>query len=218
MRLLIFSKTTGFRHDSIPAGVAALRKLAAENGYDSEATEDAGVFTPEGLEGYAALVFLSTSGALFDEAQKDALREYVTEGGGYVGVHAASTTEYDWPWYGELVGARFTRHPRVQPAVVHVEDAEHPSTRHLPRRWERTDEWYEFRDNPRGRVNVLLTVDESTYEGAEFGADHPLAWYHTVGEGRAFYTALGHTEESFGEGEFLAHVLGGIRYATGEEG
>lgn len=217
MRLLIFSRTTGFRHDSIPAGVAAVEKLAAAHGYGTDATEDSAAFTPGNLGGYAALVFLSTSGALFDEAQKDALREYVTGGGGYVGIHAASTTEYDWPWYGELVGARFTRHPRVQPATIRVEDASHPSTRHLPDPWERTDEWYEFRDNPRERVNVLLTVDESTYEGAEFGADHPLAWYHRVGEGRAFYTALGHTDESFEEPEFLAHLLGGIRYATGEE-
>ncbi|MBB6039115.1 ThuA domain-containing protein [Phytomonospora endophytica] len=215
MRLLIFSKTTGFRHDSIPTGVAAVEALAAANGYATDATEDAGAFTPENLARYAAVVFLSTSGALFDDAQKAALKDYVERGGGYVGIHAASTTEYDWPWYGELVGARFTRHPRPQDGVIHIEDGDHDSTKHLGATWPRFDEWYEFAENPRGRVSVLLTVDESSYEGAEMGADHPLAWFHEIGGGKAFYTALGHTHESFAEPEFLAHVLGGIRYATG---
>ncbi|MEV0649057.1 ThuA domain-containing protein [Phytomonospora sp. NPDC050363] len=215
MRLLIFSKTTGFRHDSIPTGVAAVESLAAAGGYTADATEDSAAFTADNLARYAAVVFLSTSGQVFDDAQRAALKDYVEGGGGYVGIHAASTTEYDWPWYGELVGARFTRHPRPQQGVIHVEDTGHASTAHLPEPWARFDEWYEFSQNPRGRVNVLLTVDEGSYEGAEMGADHPLAWYHELGRGRAFYTALGHTDESFAEPAFLDHVLGGIRYATG---
>jgi len=215
MRLLIFSKTTGFRHDSIPTGVAAVEVLAAANGFETDATEDSAAFTPENLARYAAVVFLSTSGQVFDDAQKAALKDYVEGGGGYVGVHAASTTEYEWPWYGDLVGARFSRHPKPQQGTIRVEDGSHLSTGHLPKTWTRFDEWYEFQENPRGRVNVLLTVDESTYAGAEMGEDHPLAWFHEVGRGKAFYTSLGHTDESFAEPEFLTHVLGGIRYATG---
>lgn len=214
MRLLVFSRTTGFRHDSIPAGIAAVERLGAGHGFDVDATEDPGAFTRENLARYAAVVFMSSSGVVFDDGQRAAFREYVESGGGFVGVHAASTTERGWDWYGELVGTWFTRHPHVQPATIHVEDRTHPSTAHLGETWERVDEWYEFEANPRGRVTVLLTVDEGGYEGAAFGADHPLAWYREIGAGRSFYTALGHTEESYAEPAFLAHLLGGITYVT----
>ncbi|GLZ76196.1 Crp/Fnr family transcriptional regulator [Actinorhabdospora filicis] len=214
MRLLVFSKTTGFRHDSIPAGIAAVARLGDEHGFAVDATEDAADFTRANLARYAAVVFMSSSGVVFDDAQRTAFREYVESGGGFVGVHAASTTERGWDWFGELVGTWFTRHPHVQPAVIGVEDRDHPSTAHLGGTWERVDEWYEFEANPRGRVRVLLTVDEGGYEGAAFGADHPIAWCREVGEGRSFYTALGHTEESFAEPAFLAHLLGGIRSVT----
>lgn len=214
MRLLVFSRTTGFRHDSIPAGIAAVERLGEEHGFAVESTEDSGAFIRDNLARYAAVVFMSSSGVVFDDGQRAAFREYVESGGGFVGVHAASTTERGWDWYGELVGTWFTRHPHVQPATIHVEDRGHPSTAHLGERWERVDEWYEFEANPRGRVNVLLTVDEGSYEGAAFGPDHPLAWYREIGAGRSFYTALGHTAESFAEPAFLAHLLGGITYVT----
>ena len=136
-------------------------------------------------------------------------------GGGWIGVHAAADAFYDWPWYGELVGAWFRRHPPVQRATVRVIDRGHPSTDSLPAAWTRTDEWYDFRPNPRGRVHVLATVDESTYQGGGMGTDHPVIWSHEQGRGRAWYTALGHTEASWSEQRFLAHILGGIRWAAG---
>lgn len=220
MRLLVFSRTTGFRHDSIPAGIAAVARLGEEHGFATDATEDSGAFTRENLARYDAVVFMSTSGVVFDDGQRAAFREYVEDGGGFVGVHAATTTERGWDWYGELIGTRFTRHPHVQPATIRVEDGGHPSTAHLAKTWDRVDEWYDFEADPRGRVHVLLTVDEDSYEGStaslegRTGADHPLAWCREVGAGRSFYTALGHTDESYAEPAFLAHLLGGIKWVT----
>ncbi|MDP9793370.1 type 1 glutamine amidotransferase [Catenuloplanes nepalensis] len=216
MRILVYSRTTGFRHDSIPAGVAALTALGRDHGFEVVATEDPAVLTPADLSGFAAVTFLSTSGTVSDDpAAHDALEGYVRGGGGFAGIHAASTTEYDWPFFGTLVGARFDTHPEVQPARILVEDRAHASTAHLPETWARTDEWYDFRTNPRGSVRVLLRADETSYTGGKMGADHPLAWCHDTLGGRSFYTALGHTDASFAEPAMLAHLLGGLRYVSG---
>ncbi|SFW73397.1 ThuA domain-containing protein [Amycolatopsis australiensis] len=212
--VLVFSKTTGYRHESIPAGIRAIRELGAANGFAVTATEDASVFTAESLAAYRVVVFLSTSGDVFDAAQRTAFESYVESGGGYAGIHAAAATEYGWPWYGELVGARFRSHPEIQAANVVTEDRTHPATAHLPEVWPRTDELYDFRTNPRGSVRVLQTVDESGYAGGEMGADHPITWCHPQGDGRAFYTGLGHPAESYADPAFRALLLGGIRYAA----
>ncbi|NEE00163.1 ThuA domain-containing protein [Phytoactinopolyspora halotolerans] len=211
-RLLVFSKTTGFRHDSIEPGVAALESLTSADGLAVDATEDASAFTAENLARYGSVVFLSSSGEVFDDRQRAALQAYVLGGGGYVGIHAASTTEYDWPFYGELAGARFDGHPEVQQATMTVHDHDHPATAHLDRTWVWTDEWYNVRDGPRLGAHTLLSVDESTYTGGTMGAEHPIAWCHHVGDGRCFYTALGHPAEAYTEPTFQAHLLGGIRW------
>jgi type 1 glutamine amidotransferase len=213
--VLVFTRTAGFRHDSIPAGVAAIEGLGTAHGFRVTATEDAGVFTAANLAGYRAVVFLNTTGDVLDAGQQAALESYITGGGGFVGVHAAADTEYDWPFYGELVGAWFASHPPVQPATAVVEDRAHPATAHLGPTWERTDEWYDFRANPRASSHILARLDGSTYTGAVMGDDHPHTWCHTVGSGRSFYTGGGHTVESYGEPAFVAVVLGGIRYAAG---
>ncbi len=214
--VLVFSKTEGFRHGSIPAGIEAIEELGREHGFAVEATEEAAVFTDENLAGYAAIVFLNTTGTLFDEDQRVALKGYIRSGGGYVGVHSAADTEYDWPWYGELVGAWFENHPPVQEAVIDVEDRDHPSTRHLPERWERRDEWYNYRRNPRDEVEVLLTLDPETFDGSGMEEDHPIAWCREFDGGRSWYTGGGHTEESYSEPEFREHLLGGIRWTAGK--
>lgn len=214
-RILVYSRTTGYRHASIPAGVAALEKLGLQQGFSVEASEGVHCFRPGRLERYDAIVFLSTSGEVLDEPGRAALTQYMQQGGSWLGIHAASTTEYDWPWFEGLVGAWFDGHPEIQPAVVNVEDREHPATEHLGEKWDRTDEWYAFRRNPRSAVQdirVLLTVDETTYRGGTMGADHPLAWCHEYGGGRSFYTALGHADETYQDPEFLQHVLGGLRW------
>ena len=214
-RVLVFSKTTGFRHDSIPDGIATIRSLGAEYGFAVDATEDAARFTDAALARYKAVVFLSTTGDVLNAEQKAAFERYIRSGGGFAGIHAASDTEYNWPWYGRLVGAYFASHPQIQRAKVHIADPDHPSTKGLPAIWERTDEWYNFRTNPRGEVHVLATLDETTYTGGKMGADHPIVWCHMMEGGRSWYTAMGHTKESYVEPRFRLHLLGGIESAAG---
>ncbi|MFJ5018549.1 ThuA domain-containing protein [Streptomyces griseoluteus] len=214
-RVLVFSKTAGFRHDSIPDGVAAVQQLGATDGLTVDATEDATAFTTRNLRRYEAVVFLSTTGDVLNSAQQRAFEGYIRQGGGYVGVHAAADTEYDWPFYGGLAGAWFDSHPAIQPATVVVEDHAHPSTAALPARWERTDEWYNYRSNPRERAHVLASLDESSYSGGTMNGDHPIAWCQSYQGGRAFYTGGGHTRESYADPAFRAHLLGGLRWATG---
>ena len=213
-RALVFSKTTGFRHDSIPDGIAAIRQLGQQNNFEVDATEDASAFNDANLARYQTVIFLSTTGDVLDANQQSAFERYIRNGGGFVGVHSATDTEYDWAWYGGLVGAYFQNHPAIQPARIKVEDNSHPSTSSLPAVWERTDEWYDFRLNPRGRVKVLATLDETSYQGGGMGADHPIAWCQLYGGGRSWYTAGGHTKESYSEPLFRQHLLGGVQFTA----
>jgi len=214
-KILVFSKTAGFRHDNIEKGAEAIRLLGREHGFEVDHTEDSGVFTDEHLRQYRAVVFLSTTGNILDDSQQAAFMRYIQAGNGFVGIHAATDTEYEWPWYGKMVGAYFMSHPKVQPADIHVVDHKHPATEHLPEVWTRKDEWYDFKAfNP--DVRLLMRLDESSYEGGKMGRDHPISWYHEYDGGRIFYTGLGHTKESFDEPQFLRHILGGIRYAMGQ--
>ncbi|MFC3199732.1 ThuA domain-containing protein [Parapedobacter deserti] len=215
-KVLVFSKTTGFRHDNIEKGAETIKRLGSAHGFAVDHSEDALLFTDERLAQYDAVVFLSTTGTLFNDDQKAAFMRYIQAGNGFVGIHAASDTEYEWPWYGRMVGAYFMSHPQVQDADIHVVDKSHLATQHLPDVWTRKDEWYDFRDL-NGEVKLLMKLDEQTYEGGKMGDHHPIAWYHEYDGGRAFYTALGHTKESFDEPEFLNHIVGGIRYAMGLE-
>jgi type 1 glutamine amidotransferase len=212
--ILVFHKTAGFVHKSIPAGVRAVEELARENGFAVKATDDASIFNAQDLSQFKAVVFLSTTGDVLNEAQQSAFQQYIRSGGGFVGIHAAADTEYDWPWYNELVGAYFKSHPKPQQAAVVVKDKNHPATRHLPDRWLRTDEWYNYKSIATG-IKVLCELDESSYEGGQNGPGHPIAWYREFDGGRMFYTGGGHTDESFAEPEFRQHILGGILYAMG---
>ncbi|RAK70598.1 ThuA domain-containing protein [Hymenobacter edaphi] len=212
--VLVFHKTAGYQHASIPTGIQAIRELGQEHRFTVEATADAGYFTPAKLKHYRAVVFLNTTHDVLDAAQQAAFEQYIRAGRGFVGVHAATDTEYDWPWYNGLVGAYFDNHPKVQPATVRITDASHPATAGLPAAWPRTDEWYNFR-NLAPDLHVLATVDETSYSGGTHGAHHPIAWYHAYDGGRAFYTGLGHTPESYAEPAFRQHLWGGIQYAMG---
>ncbi|TWG99002.1 glucose/arabinose dehydrogenase [Nocardioides sp. J9] len=215
---LVFSKTAAFRHSSIDEGVAAIQQLGLEHGFNVTATEDSTVFTDENLEQYEVVIFLSTTGDVLNTAQQGAFERYIQAGGGYAGIHAASDTEYSWPWYGELVGSYFANHPPGTPtATVKVEDPAHASTAGIAPLWERVDEWYNFQTNPRGKVHVLASMDESTYSpgGGAMGVEHPIAWCQDYDGGRSWYTGMGHTEESFTDETFLQHLLGGIQTAAG---
>lgn len=213
-RLLVFSKTAGFRHQSIPDGVKSIREILSDR-YDIDASEDAAVFSADNLKRYRAVIFLSTTGDILNEDQQKAFTQFIRAGGGYAGIHAAADTEHTWPWYGDLVGAYFKTHPPVQQSTVKVEDRTHRSTRMLPAEWRRTDEWYVYNRNPRDRVKVLASLDDSTVEGADMGGDHPIAWYHEFEGGRSWYTGGGHTSESFTEALFRKHLEGGILWAAG---
>src|SRR6266542_4796365 len=216
-RVLVFSNTAGFRHSSIGFGIAAVRKLGQENGFSIDATEDAGAFTSKNLARYRAVVFLNTTGDVLGAAQQDDFERYIQAGGGYVGIHSATDTEYDWPWYGRLAGAWFNGHPtnpNVRKGAYRVLDKSHPSTQGLPDRWDREDEFYNFKSiDP--TIHVLVDIDEKSYEGGTNGDHHPMSWYHDFDGGRAFYTNMGHTEATFSEPLFLQHLLGGLRYAIG---
>lgn len=217
-RILVFSKTAGFRHSSIDPAVAALAARAARARVGFDATEDSRAFTLANLTRYDAVVFLSTTGDVLDAAQQAALESYVRAGGGFAGIHSASDTEYDWPWYGALVGAYFAAHPPGTPtATLLVVEPDHPATAGLPSTWIRTDEWYDLRDVQAG-LSVLLAIDERTYKTREQNpapTPRPIAWYRRFEGGRSFYTALGHTDASWSEPLFLEHVWGGITWAMG---
>ncbi|MFF3930471.1 ThuA domain-containing protein [Streptomyces hirsutus] len=212
--VLVFSRTAGFRHSSIDDGIAALRALGTANNFTVDASEDPQVFTTGNLARYEAVVFLSTTGDVLGTAQQAIFEQYIKEGGGYVGIHAAADTEYDWPFYEGLAGALFHSHPAIQSATVEVEDRAHDATAHLGTTWQRTDEWYNYRTNPRTTAHVLASLDESSYSGGNMSGDHPIAWCKDYQGGRAFYTGGGHTDESYAEPAFRRHLLGGIRWAA----
>jgi cytochrome c len=216
VRILVFSKTAAFRHDSIPAGIRAIRELAGARRIRVDATENGAAFTTRNLRRYRAVVFLSTTGDVLTRAQQQAFQRYVRGGGGFAGVHAAADTEYGWPWYGHLVGARFRSHPNVQPAIIRVRTTSHPSTAGLPKLWLRTDEWYNFASLPPRGTRILATLDETSYAPGEgsMGSVHPIAWAHTLLGGRSWYTGGGHTAESYAEPRFRRHLIGGIRWAA----
>jgi type 1 glutamine amidotransferase len=213
-QILVLSRTAGYRHASIPAGITAIQVLGAFNDFAVEASEDPAAFNDANLARFAAVVFLSTTGDFLEGGQQAAFERYIRAGHGFVGVHAAADAEYAWPWYHDLLGATFASHPAIQQATVIVVDATQPSTRALPNPWMRTDEWYNFTAQPTG-VTVLARLDEATYTGGTMGAAHPVTWQHVFDGGRAWYTAMGHTACSYGERAFLDQLLGGIEWAAG---
>jgi len=218
INVLVFSKTEGFRHESIADGQAALFAMSKAKGFTIDTTEDASIFQEKNLAKYNVIIFLHTTGNILDGAQQLEFNRWIQAGGGFVGIHAAADTEYEWPWYGQLVGGYFNGHPNnpnVREATIQRIDKEHLSSSMLPDEWPRKDEWYNYKNlNP--DMKVILNLDESTYEGGTNGENHPIAWYHEFDGGRSWYTGLGHTKASFSEQLFLDHLWGGIDYAAGE--
>ena len=216
-KVLIFCKTAKYHHMSIAVGIPAIMKMGAENNFDVDTTTDATKFTYDNLKQYKAVIWLSTTGDVLNDAQQAEFEKYIHKGGGFVGVHAATDTEYDWPWYGNLVGAYFKSHPSVQQtATLHIVDPNFIATKGLPAEWSRLDEWYNFKWIEDG-LHILITIDEKTYNGGANGDNHPMSWYHEFEGGRAFYTALGHTDASYSDPLYLGHLLGGIKYAMGRK-
>jgi len=217
--VLVFSRTTGYRHAAIPTAVATLEELGAARGFTVEATEDPAIFDDADLARFRVVVFALTSGDVVDDAQQAALERFVARGGGWVGIHSAADTEYDWPWYDDLLGTHFLSHPPgAYSTVVSADPARPAPARAIPAGgWPVVDELYNFRDDPRAVVTVLATIDERTYDGGTMGADHPIAWCHEVGGGRAWYLGLGHRPELYAD-PVLRGLLGdGLDWAAGDD-
>ncbi|MEM7187561.1 MAG: ThuA domain-containing protein [Bacteroidota bacterium] len=212
--VLVFAKTDGYVHESIAAGMSALVRMGYLNEFNVETSQDASLFTSENLKRFKAVVFLNTTGDILNNEQEEAFQQYIQNGGGFVGIHAAADTEYDWPWYGKLVGAYFESHPDQQTARIDVIDRSHGSTQHLPEIWEHFDEWYNYKQIS-SDIKVLATLDEDSYKGGNNGDFHPIAWYQEFDGGRMFYTGLGHVSEVYKNEKFLTHLLGGIEYVMG---
>ncbi|MET9776603.1 ThuA domain-containing protein [Streptomyces sp. NPDC006367] len=213
--VLVYTRATGYRHDSLPAAADTLAALARQCGFGAEVTDDPAVFTPDLLGRCATVVFVSTTGPVLTDRARAALEGHVRGGGGFVAVHAAAGAEPDWPFFGLLLGTRFAGHPPLQEGLVLVEDPSHPATAHLPAKWAWTDEWYNFTAHPRGEgVRVLLRAGETACTGGAHGEDHPLSWCHEKAGGRFFFTALGHTSKSYADPAFRSHLLGALRWTA----
>lgn len=226
-KVLVFTKTMGWHHESIHDGITAMRNLAKRHHFVMDWHEDAAVFEDERLKQYQVVVFLLTSGDILNETQQAAMERFIRSGKGYVGIHSASDTEYDWDWYTKMVGRTFHVHPEIQTAKIDVLDKNFPGLELMPKRFLWTEEWYEFGAERTKGLNYILAVDEKTYDpaadwgkvkGSGMGKFHPVAWYHHYDGGRAFYTALGHQPATYSEPLFLAHVYGGIYWAATGKG
>ena len=235
-RVLVFSRTTGFRHASIEIGVQTIRDLGAQHGFGVEHTEDHKDIRARNLRRFTAVIFLNTTGHVLDGRGRRDLRSFVVSGGGWAGIHSAADTEYDWTFYTRLLAhGRFLCHPVQQPGVIVREDPDHVSTRHLDKRWQVPfEEFYSFTDNPRPYAHVLLNIDESSYEQdpntshlpsqeqpfpppegvTGVMGDHPMSWQRTVGQGVSWYTALGHEIGLYLDPTYREHLLGGLLTAT----
>ena len=226
-RALLVTETAGWHHGSITAGIPALEELAKRHEFVLDRQQDAIPISDKGLENYDVIIMLSTTGDIFNDEEQAAFERFIQSGKGYVGIHAASDTEYDWAWYTRLVGRMFKIHPRNQTAMLDVVDHNFPGLERWPDRLLWTDEWYEFQDATVDDLHYLVTVDESSYEpkadwgakkGEGMGDMHPISWYHEYDGGRAFYTALGHIDDTYKDNLFLQHIYGGIYWAATGKG
>jgi len=213
--ILVFSKTNGFRHKSIPAGQEALKQLAAKNHWQLTFTEDSTQFSHyKALRQYKTIIFLGVTGKIFGTKEEKAFQKYIESGGSLVTIHTGTDTEQDWPWYVATIGTTFKNHPKPQQAKFVVTDQLHPSTSMLPKEWTRQDELYNFNTPIPADKKVLIELDETSYQGGTMGK-HPIAWYGYCKKGRVLQTALGHTDESYADPLFLQHIEGAIKWAAG---
>lgn len=213
-RALVFSATNGYRHESIPAGKAMLQSHAGEWKIAVDTTEDPTAFNNANLANYQLIILLSNTGNNLSESQRQALRSFVRKGGRVLGIHSASDAEYDWGWYGEMIGARFLDHPAIQQATCEVTDAFHPSVRDMVL-WTRSDEWYNYYNLQKDN-EVVLVVREDSYQGGAHPGIHPISWHRNYDGGKVFYTAMGHTVASYSEPLFIQHIGGAIEWLLAE--
>ena len=212
--VLILTETQGFvHHEAIREGTKLITKLGSENNFNVTLTNNSKFISKKELNQTDVIIFLCTTLDIFNDDEEKIMEDFIKKGGGFVGIHSATDTEYDWKWYGKLVGGYFKNHPKIQKARILTVDDKHISTSHLDQSWEITDEWYNFNGlNP--NINVLLNLDESSYNGGENGENHPITWFHEFDGGKSFYTGLGHRAEVYQDKRFIKLLLGGILYAS----
>lgn len=225
--VLLFTMTQGWHHQSQLEGVAAMREMANKHFFTLDWQEDPSVFNDENLKKFQVIIFLSTTGDILNPEQKAAMERFIKSGKGFVGIHSASDTEYNWQWYTQLVGHSFHIHPAIQTAELQVLNRKFPGLERMPDRFLWTEEWYEFGPANIKGLNYILAVDENSYDpnttwpnksGKGMGKFHPIAWYQNYDGGRSFYTALGHTAADYSDPLFLEHVYGGIYWAATGKG
>ena len=214
-QILVFTKTQAFRHECIEPGVGAMKSYFSKYNVAITHSEDSTIFTAARLKPFDAVVFFQTTGNVLGASEQLAFQQYIQSGKGFLGIHSAADTEYDWDWYNQLLGAQFSNHADIQNGVVMKGDSCKIACQHLPSRWTHTDEWYNFKTLPTN-VKVELSADETTYSGGAHGMNHPLAWYRTFEGGRSYYTALGHTVESYKDTLFLEHLAKAAVWAAGK--
>ncbi|MBK9737031.1 MAG: ThuA domain-containing protein [Saprospiraceae bacterium] len=210
--ILVFTKTNGWRHSSIPAGIECIKKMGKNEGWDIKFTEDSLDINDSLLAKTDVLVFLNTTGTILGKKGRSALQNFMANGGGFVGIHSATDTESDWLWYTNLIGGVFKNHPQQQEATVQILDQSFPATSHFGKTWKHFDEWYNFREPIRSNCIVLATLDENSYTGGEMN-NHPILWYQYYEGGRVFYTGMGHTDETYQNEYFTKMINKGIKWA-----
>jgi len=225
--VLLFTKTNGWHHKAINQGVTAINQLAEQHHFGLEWHEDASRINDENLKKFDAIIFLLTTGDILNEEQQKAMERFIQSGKGFVGIHSAADTEYDWAWYKKLVGRNFKIHPAIQTARISVLQPEFPGLEFLPKSFLWTDEWYEFGEEHSQNLSYILSVDEKSFspkadwgkvKGQGMGAFHPIAWYQQFDGGRSFYTGLGHVGSSYQQPLLQAHLYGGIYWAATGKG
>lgn len=224
INLLSFNGDTGYKHDSKSIAEKMIEDLGIKNNWEITATSDPAIFTKPGLSDFDVIIFnnnCGTDGAIFNIDEQKGIQQYIRSGGGFVGIHCAGAIwgeigEFQ-KWYEHLIGTRLVDHPHVQKAKLIVENKYHVCTQHLPEEWIIEDEWHRFAYNPRQSVNVLISLDENSYEGEQkMGGDHPFTWYQYYDGGRSFFTSIGHTVSIYKNDSYRKLVEGGILWAAGK--
>lgn len=221
MHALIYTKNgEGFVHDNIESSIKGLEKLLREKGMTFDTSEDPSLFTTDNLKKYDVLIFSSTNNETFDnDRQRSAFQKYIQKGGGFVGIHSASGSERNWPWFWAMLGGKFYRHPPFQSFNIVKIDPDHSSATAVPDYWEREDECYYLKElNPDIHIILaadLMSIDDpkmEEYPSNTFGKYFPVTWCHSFDGGHQWYTSLGHAPEHYEDPVFMDHIWGGIEW------
>ena len=212
--VLVITETKGWVHDSIESGLKLIQNIGNKNNFNVYHSDNSSVITYKNLKEIKTIIFLNTTEEILTDVEQKVMESFIKSGKGFVGVHAAADTEYNWQWYGKLVGAYYRNHPEVMNGKILT--INHKITNHLDSEWEIEDEWYNF-DYVNYDINILLHLDEDSYVGGEHPDYHPITWYHEYDGGRSFYTGLGHTKEVYDDERFIKLLEKGILYASYED-